>query len=193
MYRLRIGDYNRFYKGGDAKINIIIFCYLLVAAGFDLWSGKIPNWIVAIGAMGGVIYRVWERGIVGFGLAIFYMLFPIILLYLLFLMRALGAGDIKLFSVIAIWTGIQKSCYVIFCSLLAGAIYGAVKLIYHKSLISSLLRFVQYAGRILSTGDIEPYRTKHTWDKHSIHFALAIAIGFGIASIWEVVFCGSLL
>ncbi|MGN0342210.1 MAG: prepilin peptidase [Roseburia sp.] len=170
----------------------IVFIYLLGAAGFDLWSGKIPNWMVALGVGGGVIYRIWEDGIYGLGVAVLNMLFPIVLLFLLFLMHAIGAGDIKLFSVIAIWTGIEKSCYVMAAAFIIGAIWGLVKLLFQRNLAADLMLLLQCIRTSVLTGHPEIFLKAMTWDKHKIHFAVAIAMGFGIVAWQEVVDCISL-
>lgn len=148
--------------------------------------------MVALGVGGGVIYRVWADGIYGMGIAILNMLFPIVLLFLLFLMRAIGAGDIKLFSVIAIWVGMKQSCYVIAAAFVIGAIWGLAKLILSGSLTAGALLLLQCVRTSILTGHPETFLKDLKWDKHKIHFAVAIAMGFALVSWQEVVNCISL-
>lgn len=145
--------------------------------------------MVALGVGGGVIYRIWENGLRGLGIALYSMLFPIVLLFLLFLMRAIGAGDIKLFSVIAIWIGVWKSCYVIAASFVIGAVWGLGKMILKGDLTAGILLFLQCARASILTGHPEVFLRGLKGDTHKIHFAVAIAMGFGLVMWREVVDC----
>lgn len=87
---------------------------------------------------------------------------PVILLFLLFQLRALGAGDIKLLSVAGGFLTVGQLMYLIAATFLTAAIIGAGKLVYRKGILR------QRKGKTL------------------IHFSLAILIGYFI-TIWGCV------
>ena len=130
--------------------------------------------MVALGVGGGVIYRVWEDGIYGMGIAILNMLFPIVLLFLLFLMRAIGAGDIKLFSVIGGFISFKELTGCIVWAFFIGAVLSLVKMLFDKNLKERLILGKSYVVSLLS-GQIMayPYKTKTSL----IHFSLPILLG----------------
>ena len=100
----------------------LLFGLLITAAVQDLKSGKISNRLIVTGLMIGVAIQVTEYRVWG----VYYFLrnisVPVILLYLLFQMHVLGAGDIKLFSMIGsiLTTGELLQCMA-YSFLTAGA------------------------------------------------------------------------
>ena len=101
--------------------------------------------------------------------------------YLLFLIRALGAGDIKLFSMIGgIW-GFHVLILTIVLSFLVGAGISLCKLLYHRNLISRLWVFKDYICQVIISGRLLKYPKGSQKEKHVIHFSIAILIGYAIA------------
>lgn len=73
----------------------------------DLYKYKIPNgWILA-GWLSGLAFRLYESGISGVLQGIFCVVVSISLLWPLFVIRGVGAGDIKLLSVISCYYGLK--------------------------------------------------------------------------------------
>lgn len=95
-------------------------------------------------------------------------------------MRALGAGDIKLFSVIGgIWNfKVLGSC--MFFSFLAGAVFSFLKLVYQKNLLKSLKYFFQYVQVSLQEGKVRAYDRACDGMQNIIYFSISIFIGFCI-------------
>ena len=120
-------------------------------------------------------------GVKGLGVFILNVSIPIILFYLLFLIHVLGAGDIKLFSMIGgIW-GIHVLVITIAVSFLVGAGISLCKLLYHRNLISRLWIFKDYICQVVITGRLLTYPKGSQEEKHIIHFSIAILIGYAIA------------
>lgn len=106
---------------------------------------------------------------------------PVVLLYLLFLMRALGAGDIKLFSMIGgIWD-IQVLMITIAVSFLAAAAMSFCKILYYRNFISRLRIFKEYIEQAVLCRRILKYPQESQGNQHIIHFSIAILIGYAIA------------
>ncbi len=131
----------------------------------------------ATGLILGFALQVREHRIWG----IYYFLgnisIPVILLYLLFQMRVLGAGDIKLFSMIGGILTIQELFAIMAYSFIAAGAGAGLYLVVDQQRRQKLY----YAGRYLldfvRTGKIEPYLPPFA--SESFSFALSVPVLFG--------------
>ena len=154
---------------------------LSLAAATDMQRFHISNRLVASGLVFGCFFQVSEWGVKGIGVFLLNVSIPVILLYLLFLIRALGAGDIKLFSVIGgIW-GLQVLCVTIAVSFLIAAVMSLGKILFYRTLISRLRVFRAYICQVLASGRLLTYPQESQGEQHVIHFSVAILIGYAIA------------
>ncbi len=171
-------------KRGDecGEIKMLLSLMLLsVAVLTDLRSFRISNCLIVIGLILGLILQIFAYGLKGAGVFFVNVSMPMILFYLLFLIHVLGAGDVKLFSMIGgIW-GFQILCKTIVISFLAGAVMSLCKLLYQRNLISRLLVFREYVRQVLYTGRLSEYPQEVQGKDHVIHFSIAILIGYAIA------------
>ncbi len=159
----------------------ITLTLLSVAVVMDIQSFRVSNRLIVSGLISGLFLQVLEEGVKGLGVFILNVSIPIILFYLLFLIRALGAGDIKLFSVIGgIW-GFHVLILTIVLSFLVGAGISLCKLLYHRNLISRLWVFKDYICQVIISGRLLKYPKGSQKEKHVIHFSIAILIGYAIA------------
>lgn len=154
---------------------------LSTAAVMDLKSYKVSNRLILSGLAAGLFVQVTEAGMKGFGVFLINVSIPVILFYLLFLMRALGAGDIKLFSVIGgIWN--LKILYVtVIASFLIAAGMSLCKMLYHRNLVSRLCVFGSYVCQVAAAGRLLKYPRESQGKQHIIHFSIAILMGYLIA------------
>ena len=165
---------------GEMKV-LLSLTLLSMAVVTDLRSFRISNCLIVIGFILGLIFQIFTYGVRGAGVFFLNVSIPMILFYLLFLIRVLGAGDVKLFSMIGgIW-GVQILCKTIVISFLAGAAMSLCKLLYQRNLISRLLVFREYAYQVLHTGKLSEYPQEVQGKDHVIHFSIAILIGYPIA------------
>lgn len=154
---------------------------LIAATAMDLKCSKISNRLILGGLAIGLLIQALESGIRGAGVFLISVSIPVILFYLLFLMRALGAGDIKLFSVIGGICGFQILFVTVIASFFVGACMSLCKMLYHRSLISRLCVFGNYVSQSLSAGRLLKYPKEPEGKQHIIHFSIAILVGYGIA------------
>ena len=101
----------------------------LVAGVFDLRTRRIPNWLVATGLIAGFTGQIATRSIPGLRAAAFGALLAIAVYLPLYLLRAVGGGDLKLMAAIGSIAG-PSNWLVIFvlASLIGGALALAVVL-----------------------------------------------------------------
>lgn len=127
-----------------------MLCVILLAAVSDIRTGKIRNRLILLGYVSGFIISVYGGGIKIIPLWFLKIIIPVILFYLLFRIGALGAGDIKLFSVIAGFLTIKDFWICMVAAFLSGAVFCAGKIMFSKKM-------------------------KHP---HTIHFSIPILAGY---------------
>lgn len=134
---------------------------MVIAVIMDIREWRISNRLITLGLFTGLILRIVGEGSIGIIYFLVNISIPVILLFLLFQLRALGAGDIKLFSVVGGFVEREQLLEVIVISFLAAAFMGVGKMLY------------------LKLSNIES-----TEKKTLIHFSIAILIGY-IVTIWR--------
>lgn len=126
----------------------------------DFGNEKISNRLIVSGLFWGLAFRLLGEGSAGVVHFLVNISIPVILLFLLFQMRAIGAGDIKLFSVAGGFLTTKQLLYVMLAAFAAGAAIGLIKLVYR----------VRTTGYQFGTITV-------------IHFSTAILIGYFVI-VW---------
>ena len=117
----------------------------------DFARGKIPNRLIGMGYAVAISYMLSTSGVRGIPEMTIGALLPLLSLFALFHMRALGGGDLKLLSVLGVLFGVR----------IAGLIADAFIIGACQSLIRLLLN--------------HPFFQRfHIYKGHTIHFSLAI-------------------
>ncbi len=126
----------------------------------DFGNEKISNRLIVSGLFWGLACQLLQGGYAGLVHFLVNISIPVILLFLLFQVRGIGAGDIKLFSVAGGFLDTRQLLYVILAAFLAAAVIGFGKLLYR----------VKTTGYQLGTITL-------------IHFSAAILLGYFII-VW---------
>lgn len=108
----------------------------LLACAFctDVASRKIPNWLtVSAFAAGWILHTVTDgwNGLMLSGAGAAAGLLPMLALYLL---RAVGAGDVKLFAAIGALMGVELTLQLMVSSLMASGVVAMMILIWRREL-----------------------------------------------------------
>ena len=114
---------------------------LILAVCSDVRTEKIRNKLILAGLATGFLIQIYEKGI---------SFIPLFLFYPIFRIGALGAGDIKLFSVIAGFLTLKTWWVCVEAAFLAGAAMGLFKLLFKN----------------------------YVKDAHMIHFSVPILAGY---------------
>ena len=114
---------------------------LLASSVCDLKSYQIPNYLIVSGWLSGLAFRLQQAGISGMGDGFVCIIISILLLLPLFRYRMVGAGDVKLLSVISGFYGVAfwAKTGVVFL-FLAGI--AAVIQMFRKRLFAERFRYV---------------------------------------------------
>lgn len=161
-------------KEGIIIVNqTVILCLLAGSAFFDIKNHRIPNiWILLGMAAGMYLHRgepVWFLLRV---LAVTLLFFP------LYYCRMMGAGDIKVMSLICGYCNVAGSVTVIATGFLIGAVWSLMKLMYYHSLKERLFYLAAYIQRIIRTKEIgEYYNPSRDGYRMTIPFAVCLFLG----------------
>lgn len=82
---------------------MLLFLILVIAAIWDYFYRKIPNWLICLGLIIGWLFStcsIPER------------ILSLLALFIIGMFRLMGMGDIKLWMVIALFLGFIDSCYL---------------------------------------------------------------------------------
>ena len=150
---------------------------LLLATLADLKSDRIPNGFVMLGIVIGTLCSLWYGS--GIRYTVISMFLAFLLLYPLFKIGVLGAGDVKIFMMIGSFVGVKELLVVLIMSFVIGALCSLIKLLsehngrerlyYFLSYISEVVRMRQWKiyGEHVAQ-DYEQYR------RNKIHFTIPV-------------------
>lgn len=142
---------------------------LLVAAVIDVRTLRIPNWLTVTGALIGLGLNAaaqWQAlgplwALDGLLLALGGMAAGLALLLPLYLLRVMGAGDVKLMAMVGAFVGLQQIVPAVICVFLAGGVLALATAAWRRSLrrlalnvagIVQSMAFAAFAGLRPSAG-----------------------------------------
>ena len=170
---------------------IVLLLILLVAVYTDYKYGKIPNVLIIVGLGLGLLVS-YIRGQLPFlveGIA--GIVLPVLLLYPAFIIGGMGAGDLKLFSVVGSFLGIRGVLISLIIAFVLGAIFSVVMMIRFHYFKERIYYFFSYVTDLFVFGKWKLYESEEKpysddgfktfelseFPKHKIHFALPVFLG----------------
>lgn len=136
-------------------------CVLLTAACYcDYRKKRIPNYLILAIVLVSLTWRFLMEGPSGAVGCVLQAVLIGALLYPLYKIGALGAGDVKLFGATAGCLPFGKIFVFLFVSLLLSAIISLVKLLKHDRFIERLQYFFEYLSDIYKSGSFCLYLDK---------------------------------
>ena len=111
------------------------------------------------------------------------------MLYLFYLIGVLGAGDIKLFSVIGGFTNLKTLTDCVLAAFVAGAVIAVLKMLYMRNLRISLFKAQVFLSELFS-GKFSSYRNGWVQEQNLMHFSVAVLLGMLYAhrTVWLSLF-----
>ena len=162
-------DYNTIHTAnllqrGDAGLdaigvasNVVMYGITMLAVIQDLSSMRISNRLILAGIMTGLGFRLWMQGPAAIVPFLVNISFPVIVLYLFFLMGAIGAGDIKLMGVITGFLGVWDGVLVIGFGMVFAAVAASYRMIKQGTVWFRLERAARFAVETGIKGRLTEY------------------------------------
>lgn len=150
----------------------------IIGAVIDVRSNRIPNWLTYGGLAVALALRValggWhglEEGLAGMALGggIFF---------LLFLVRGMGAGDVKLMAAVCAWVGLHRTLTVLIATALVGGILAVIYMVFYKR-IAGTFRNLGVLLRFHLTSGVKPHPKLNLQDSKTIRLPYGLAIAAG--------------
>jgi prepilin peptidase CpaA len=164
----------------DGRIAVLIVL-LITAAIFDTRSHRIPNRLVMCGGLAGIVCTtVWPpvyHGTIVFpllGLGVGALLFAP-----LYLVRAMGAGDVKLLAMVGTFLGPLQTFYAGLASMIAGGLLSIVWVLWHGKTLHLIQNLTSLLPLELGAigGSSSGLRIEPSASAGKLPYAVAIAIG----------------
>lgn len=145
---------------GGVIVVTIAFINIIVGSAvvYDIFTGKVPNRLMLMAYLLAPLFLSISYGI---GTVPMHMLIAFaigVMLFIFYLIRAIGAGDVKLMSFVCLFLSFRNAFRFIYIVLIAGAFLGLLKMV------------VAYVGQrnAVSEGKMS----------NKIKFTIPIAIGY---------------
>lgn len=113
-------------------MQFIVAALVLAAAATDIHRRRIPNWLNLCGIMAGLLLRTIMGGWEGLKMSAAGLSLAFGVYFLLYCVRAMGAGDVKLMAAVGSIVGPANWIQVFVVSALAGGVFALVLVIYRK-------------------------------------------------------------
>lgn len=155
----------------------ILLFLLLLSALADLKTDRIPNGFILLGMLIGIAGSLLSgRDLLDIPTSV---CLAFLLLYPLYKIGVLGAGDVKLFVMIGSFLTVGELMRILAGAFVIGAGFSLVKLIAERNGRERFHYFFSYLCEVLRTGHWRIYgedlkQDYHTYCKNKIHFAVPI-------------------
>jgi prepilin peptidase CpaA len=155
---------------------------LVIAAVCDYRTQRIPNALIACGAIFGVIYTTVVPPVVH-GTALFPLsglLMGLLLFLPLYLLRAMGAGDVKLLAMIGTFLGPLETFYAALASMIVGGVLSILWVLVRGRmlrLLQNLVAFFQFGLLSAVAGSPSGLRITPDASAGKLPYGVAISIG----------------
>ncbi len=157
----------------------ILFIIILIAAMFDIKTRRIPNKLVFSGTLAAIAFHTFYPSGIGAlnsveGLAVgFASLLP------LYMMRAMGAGDVKLMAMVGTFLGPASALGAVITTFIVGGVLAILAATRNKSLqrMANNIKSLMFQGMVgVATGNHRSIEIGSA-SAGKLPYGIAIAIG----------------
>jgi prepilin peptidase CpaA len=153
--------------------------FVMLAIITDYRKYRIKNKSVLVFLLMGLVINgttAWPIGLLDSALG---MLVPLVL-FPLFALKMLGAGDIKAFCAIGALVGLRMSVYTVLFAFVAGGVIAAGFMVFRKNAVERMKQFGRYMMQCFCFGKLLPY-DDFADENSRFRFSLGIACGLALA------------
>jgi prepilin peptidase CpaA len=138
--------------------NLVVLCVSLgVVCIFDYVKRKIPNTLLVMILAAGAIKSLYQSGLSGLGIYLLTVAAVVLVLFPLFRIGGLGAGDVKLLAVCAGYFPVSKIFYFLFFSMLVSAVFSIIHLFRERNVKERVTYFCEYCVAVAQSGRWQLY------------------------------------
>ena len=172
----------------DLTVQIIIVFILIAAMVFDIAYRKIPNILTFPAMLAGMAYYTLTGGGAGLLFSLGGLATGLAVLFVFFLMGAMGAGDAKLMGAIGALSGTHAVLNSALFTMVAGGVYALILLLFRYSACKEVLsRLFLQLNYLMRTGKLVATSLKNRPNEPKLCYAVAIAAGTFFVLGWQAV------
>lgn len=144
----------------------------------DLRSARIPNSLTYSGLLAALVLRTALFGWTGFKSGIIGLLAAGVFFLILFIIGAMGGGDVKLMASVGAWAGSSQILSVLLAAAMAGGVLAIIYLLFGQGIRKTFCNLVELIRFRLTTG-LSPHPVLNVQEGKRMHvpFGVAIAVG----------------
>ena len=161
---------------------MILSCLLGLALWYDISSRRIPNWLVGMGFLAGVCFSLIGHNGIGIKDSLLGAIAGFSVMLPLYLLRAMGAGDVKLMAAVGAFLGPMPTLGVALLTFMAGGVLSLVVALWSRSLMAVLAN-LRLMGMVALSEHASGLSIRDVQTTGRLPYALAIATGTGL-QIW---------
>lgn len=150
----------------------------MIGAVSDIRAQRIPNWLTYGSLAAGLVVRTCFDSWRGLGQGAAGVLIGGGVFFLFFLVRGLGAGDVKLMAAVGAWLGVSHIALAMVYTAVAGGALAVTYMLFYRR-VGSTVQNVGELVRFHLTSGIRPHPEVNLQDPGAIRvpYGLAIALG----------------
>ncbi|MDT1957321.1 hypothetical protein CKN73_05210 [Carnobacterium divergens] len=156
---------------------VLLLVVVLVAFYYDIRFNIIPNKLIIIGLPLGLINSVLVAGIEGLITSVLGFLISGGIMMILYIFKALAAGDVKLFAVIGAIMGLEFVLYCMMYTILIGGLLAIIILVVTRTFLSRMLVAIQHIWTSFIFKSTEPLKTFKATKATTMPFMVAVLPG----------------
>ncbi len=174
-----------------AAVGAVAVC-VAIAGIIDLREFRVPNLLTLPLLVCGIVYHTTVGGFPALQSSLLGALFGFGILFGLYLLGAMGAGDVKLMAAVGAWLGVPSTLYVFAVAAAATALYSLVVLSLRGSLSEAvvtiqvaLLQSLAIAKHLGANERVETTVHRKDRRKRLVPFAAMVALGMIVVLVWN--------
>ncbi len=170
-------------------LSALMLIVVLTAAAFDVRHRKIPNWLSVSGLFAALASHLILGGLPGLGASLGGFAAAFTLYFVLYILHAVGAGDVKIMAAVGAIAGIGWWFLILILTFLTGAILG-IALAISKGRLRTTLWNTAYLGRELISFRL-PWLTRKELDvKNPATLRLPHGLSIAIGAVLSLILMG---
>jgi prepilin peptidase CpaA len=171
----------------------IVLAAATIAAVMDVWKFKVYNVLTFPLLLTGLAYHLIAGGMQGFLGSLIGLLAGFAILFVVYTMGGVGAGDVKLMAAVGAWLGMPLTFYVFAATALASGIYATVLIFLWGrpgetwvNLQIVLFRIMALGHHLGSDVRLEDEIKRADRRRRLVPFGAMVAVGFAAILAWLI-------
>ncbi len=144
----------------------------------DLRSARIPNWLTYTGLLTALAARFVFLGWQGFKSGAIGTFIAGVFFFVLFVMGAMGGGDVKLMACVGAWTGSHQVLSVLLAASLAGGILAVGYILFGQGIRTTVWNLADLVRFRVASG-LQPHPVLNVRNSGALRVPFGVAIAMG--------------